>query len=219
MNERIAELSLRRQGLITIEQRYEQYHNRVQNRLEPFFQTAGVAYPPTRLVLVAIKTQKVMEVYAAADGPMRFIRTYPILAASGLPGPKLREGDRQVPEGVYGIEKLNPNSRYHLALRVAYPNGFDCEIAADEHRTNLGSDIMIHGSHKSAGCLAMGDPASEDLFILGAEVGVTNIKLIISPVDFRTTNRLPADTRIHPWSAKLYAQIKTELYHLPITGR
>jgi murein L,D-transpeptidase YafK len=211
MNERIAEASLRRQGLHTIEDRYEEYHATVKLRLATYFRAAGVSYPPTSLVLVAIKQEKILQVYAASNGPVKLIRTYPILAASGTLGPKLREGDRQVPEGIYSIEKLNPNSVFHLALRVAYPNQFDQEQAKKDGRTDLGNDIMIHGSDKSAGCLAMGDRAAEDLFILGAEVGAPQIKLIITPIDFRKTDTLPPDTKLCPWSVELYAHIRREL--------
>jgi murein L,D-transpeptidase YafK len=215
MNERTAEISLRRQGLHTIEDRYEQYHSIVEKRLRPYFDMAGIPYPPISLVLVAIKNEKRLQVYASDGGPDRLVRTYPILAASGTAGPKVREGDRQVPEGIYSIEKLNPNSNYHLALRVLYPNSFDIEQAKLEHRTDLGTDIMIHDSDKSAGCLAMGNEAIEDLFILGAEVGAPKIKLVITPVDFRKTTTLPADTKIYPWSDVLYAHIRQDLGTLP----
>jgi murein L,D-transpeptidase YafK len=60
------------------------------------------------------------------------IHRYPLLAASGVAGPKLRQGDKQVPEGVYGISFLNPNSRYDVSLRVNYPNAFDRQMAAKD---------------------------------------------------------------------------------------
>ena len=69
---------------------------------------------------------------------------YPILAASGVLGPKLREGDKQVPEGIYGAEALNPNSKFHLSIRLNYPNTFDRRMAQSDGRTQLGGDIMIH---------------------------------------------------------------------------
>src|SRR5690606_33287906 len=109
-----------------------------------------------------------------AHGAWVAVHQYPVLAASGQAGPKLREGDRQVPEGFYAIESLHPNSRFHLALRVNYPNQSDRQRAAEDGRTNLGGDIMIHGSNASVGCLAMGDPAAEDLFVLVADVGIQN---------------------------------------------
>src|SRR5207245_3366655 len=135
-----------------------------------------------------LNNEKILEVYAA--GPEhRFhpIRTYRILRASGTLGPKLKEGDCQVPEGLYGIESLNPNSLFHLALRVNYPNKFDQEKAMQERRSELGGDIMVHGGSCSIGCIAMGDEAAEDLFVLSALTGLDNIKLIFSPVDFRVT--------------------------------
>jgi len=127
----------------------------------------------------------------------------------------LREGDQQVPEGIYSIESLNPNSSYHLSLRVNYPNVFDREQAAREGRTNLGGDIMIHGGAVSVGCLAMGDEAAEDLFVLAADTGLTNITVILSPVDFRKGQRVPQTGAVPPWTASLYQTIQSNLYGLP----
>jgi len=142
------------------------------------------------------------------------LRDYPIRGMSGTLGPKLREGDRQVPEGLYRVESLNPNSRYHLALRVNYPNDHDRRRGREDGRTALGSDIMIHGNTCSIGCLAMGNEAAEDLFVLAAETGVENIAVILSPVDFRARD-LPADTPLlPPWAGELYAAIRQELHAL-----
>ena len=173
-------------GQYGVDNRVRQYGEVVRARLEPDFRRAGVSYPPTALVLIGLKEEKLLEVYAAGkDGVFHFIKAYSIVAASGHAGPKLREGNLQVPEGLYRIESLNPNSLYHLALRVNYPNDFDRANAAAEHRENLGGDIMIHGSDGSVGCLAMGDPTSEDLFVLAALTGIQNIQVILCPVDFR----------------------------------
>jgi hypothetical protein len=84
---------------------------------------------------------------------------------------------------------------------------------ADE-RTNLGSDIMIHGQSASLGCLAMGDPAAEDLFVLTAETGVTNIEVILSPVDFRARQLPPNRPAAPPWTSRLYSDIQRELVKL-----
>jgi murein L,D-transpeptidase YafK len=149
-----------------------------------------------------------------ATGKFRKLRTYPILGASGSLGPKLMEGDDQVPEGVYRIESLNPNSMFHLSLRLTYPNEFDKEKGNLDGRHNLGTDIMIHGGERSVGCLAMGDEAAEDLFILAAETGIENVSVIISPVDFRIRD-FPAQGRDLPgWAPELYEHIKTELAKL-----
>jgi murein L,D-transpeptidase YafK len=142
------------------------------------------------------------------------IRTYPILAASGRLGPKLKEGDRQVPEGLYRIESLNPNSMFHLSLRLNYPNEFDRKQARLENRTNLGGDIMIHGSNASIGCLAMGDEAAEDLFILAAETGIDKVTVVLSPVDFRKKVFPKVTYPLPEWTGILYEQIKQELSKL-----
>jgi murein L,D-transpeptidase YafK len=126
-------------------------------------------------------------------------------------GPKLRQGDRQVPEGVYGVEALNPNSSFHLSLRLDYPNADDLRRAREADIADPGSDIMIHGNTCSIGCLAMGDEAAEDLFVLAAETGLANIKVILSPVDFRVRD-LPENLPALPaWVADRYSSLRREL--------
>ncbi|MDP6107472.1 MAG: hypothetical protein QGI33_03440 [Candidatus Brocadiia bacterium] len=94
------------------------------------FERAGVAHPPVRVALLAFKEEKILELWAHKGDGWAFIRSYPVLAASGHAGPKLREGDRQVPEGVCRVAGLNPNSSYHLSMKLYYPNEHDWEKAA-----------------------------------------------------------------------------------------
>ena len=139
-------IKLKLLGRYTIEQRVEQYGALVRDRLQPHFEQAGVAYPPLKITMVGLKQQRQLQIYAGeTESALSFITSYPILAASGVAGPKLAEGDRQVPEGLYRVEGLNPNSRYHLSVKVDYPNAFDREMAAADGRTGLGGDIFIHG--------------------------------------------------------------------------
>ena len=129
-----------------------------------------------------------LHLYSTPDGkPSVLIKSYPILAASGGPGPKTREGDNQVPEGLYHVESLNPNSAFHLALRLDYPNDDDRRVAKEEGRdvSTLGGDIMIHGKSASIGCLAMGDEAVEEIFTLAADAGVQHLEVFIAPFDLR----------------------------------
>lgn len=198
-------------GRGTVAQRVQYYGPAARSRMRADWERAGVAYPPARVVLLAIKDQRRLEVYAAgATGTCKFTRAYPILGASGVLGPKLREGDGQVPEGIYPIELLNPNSAYHLSLRIGYPNAFDRRMARAEGRSNLGGDIMIHGGRASIGCLAMGDPVAEELFVLAADVGIERVKVIMTPTDFRKaqTAALP---RKPEWVQELYAEIRQEM--------
>ena len=61
------------------------------------------------------------------DGRFALLKTYPICRWSGDLGPKIREGDRQAPEGFYSISpaQMNPQSSYYLAFNTGYPNAFD----------------------------------------------------------------------------------------------
>ena len=203
-------------GGATVADRVAEYGPAARSRLAPAFDHAGVPYPPERFVIAAFKLEKEVHLLAAGPGqPLAFVKSYPILAASGDLGPKLREADGQVPEGSYGIESLNPNSRFHLALRVSYPNADDLARAARDGRTRLGGDIMIHGDAVSRGCLAMGDPAAEELFVLAAEAGLHGAGILISPVDFRRRKLPPEFAPPVSWAADLYAQIEAEVLGLP----
>jgi hypothetical protein len=202
----------------SVEQRLERHGPQARARLRPYVSAAGSTYPPVKLVLLALKQERRLEVYVGdAGGHAKFLRSYPILAASGTLGPKLREGDLQVPEGVYAIELLNPNSRFHLSLRVNYPNQFDRQQAAAEGRTRLGGDIMIHGSNQSIGCIAIGDQAIEDLFVLAADVGLSKITVLISPLDFRNKDMHDSQlAQLPTWLPGLYQDLAARLKGLPM---
>lgn len=201
-------------GRSTVANRLQQFSAGARSRLQPHFARAGVLYPPHKVILVGLKQVKRLEVYAANEGgKMKFLRSYEILRASGTAGPKLRYGDYQVPEGFYKVESLNPNSAFHLALRVNYPNTFDRENAEREGRENLGGDIMIHGSDVSVGCLAMGDEAAEDLFVLAAEMERENIDILLCPADFRRGRVLPPPNAPQ-WTATLYERLENALTKL-----
>ena len=181
-------------------------------RLEAKFRTAKVAWPPSEVAYVTIKDEKVVELHARPEGgAWKLVHRYPVLAASGKAGPKLEQGDKQVPEGVYGISYLNPASRYHVSLRVNYPNTFDRQMAAKDKRKDLGGDIMFHGKAVSAGCIAVGDEASEELFVLAAHVDLPNVKVVIAPSDFRR-HGLPQIAADKPdWLPGLYTQVASAM--------
>lgn len=146
------------------------------------------------IFLRAFKHERSLEVWVQPQGkgPYKLLKTYPIAAASGNLGPKRREGDRQVPEGFYAVTTalLNPKSRYHLAMNVGYPNSYDRSLGRN------GSFIMIHGSNVSAGCLAMTDPAIEEIYTLVAQAlqkGQSSIPVHLFP--FHLTSRNQAKFR------------------------
>lgn len=198
-------------GQRTVQDIVQIYGAHATNKLKPYFAKAEVDYPPREVTFVALKQEKKLELWARGPGEFHFIRDYDIRAASGVSGPKLRQGDKQVPEGIYRIAGLNPNSHYHLSMKINYPNEFDLFHAWKEGRVNPGSDIFIHGRAASIGCLAMGDETIEELFVLTAQVGAENVKVVIAPHDPRTYF-LETDTQELPeWTSVLYANISREI--------
>ena len=198
----------------TVEERIAQYGAQMQERLAPLMAACSLSYPLEKMTLIGLKDEKILELHLAGeDGVYHLIKRYPILAASGKSGPKLREGDRQVPEGFYAIELLNPNSKHHLSLRVNYPNKEDRQHAKEEGRGNLGGDIMIHGKAASIGCIAIGDPAIEEVFFLAHTVGLKNIQVVISPIDFRARSMGDVQTEKPKWLKPRYERIQAALEH------
>lgn len=99
------------------------------------------------------------------DGHFYHFKTYPICTWSGDLGPKLAQGDKQAPEGFYTITKrqMNPNSSFHLAFNLGYPNPYD------RAHGRTGDFLMVHGKCKSAGCYAMTDALIEEIYALARE--------------------------------------------------
>jgi murein L,D-transpeptidase YafK len=114
--------------------------------------------------LRAFKEEKQLELWIRRrdSGKFELFRTWPIAAQSGKPGPKLAEGDGQVPEGFYFVtpSAMKPDSAYHLAFNIGYPNAYD------RQHGRTGSLIMIHGNCVSVGCLAMTDEKIEEIYTL-----------------------------------------------------
>jgi len=187
---------------------------------KPCFLRAGAPYPPRQLALLVFKQSRTMQIYARSAGQWRFIRRVPILAASGGYGPKLHEGDRQVPEGIYHVTELNPRSHYDLSMRLSYPNEFDMTQARRDGRDlqTLGGDIYIHGSKSSVGCIAIGNHMIRQLFPLVWEVGQRNVIVIVAPNDFRRA--APVYGKVRPvWLKELYARITAALWQYPLADR
>ncbi|MEO5344881.1 MAG: L,D-transpeptidase family protein [Magnetococcus sp. YQC-9] len=194
-----------------VQQVVEIYNESVRTRLKRDFKLAGLPYPSSRLALLGFKKERRLELWGAdASGPMKFIKSYPFTAFSGELGPKRRQGDKQIPEGIYRITFLNPNSNYHLSMKLDYPNEFDRAMADSERRGQLGGDIFIHGDSESVGCIALGDRAIEELFVLTAWAGMENVQVIVAPYDLRRDKEIRPQNRI-PWTRELYANLQNSL--------
>ncbi len=133
--------------------------------VEQLFARAKVAFPPRQVLLRAFKKDKRLEVWAAAKakGPLTHVTSYQVCYASGVIGPKRREGDLQVPEGFYRLSFFKAKSDYHMAMQVSYPNTSD-RILGDPRTP--GGEIMVHGDCVSIGCLAMSDERIEELWLI-----------------------------------------------------
>lgn len=130
------------------------------------------------------------------DGRFYHFKTYPICNWSGDLGPKLKQGDKQAPEGFYTItaEQLNPHSAYHLAFNIGFPNAYDRSL----QRT--GDNVMIHGQCRSAGCYAMTDALVEEVYALGRDaIKAGQQSFHVDAFPFRMTDSNMARHAASPW--------------------
>lgn len=149
-------------------------------------------------ILIRIfKAESELEVWKQkSDGHYYHFKTYPICAYSGELGPKLKQGDRQAPEGFYLIDKdlMNPRSQYHLAFNMGFPNAYDRAYG------RTGSNLMVHGDCTSSGCYAMTDAVVEEIYTLAREAlagGQQDFQLHAFP--FRMTAANMAANKDHDW--------------------
>ena len=141
--------------------------------------------PGEAMVIRIFKEEKTLEVWKRTSaGQYKMFKTYEICAFSGDLGPKIKEGDRQSPEGFYTITPglMNPRSNYYLAFNTGFPNKFDRVWG------RTGSDLMVHGDCSSRGCYAMTDEGIAEIYALARETfkgGNQSFQLQIYP--FRMT--------------------------------
>jgi murein L,D-transpeptidase YafK len=160
------------------------------------------------------KEESELELWKARDdGRFYHVKTYPICNWSGELGPKLVQGDKQAPEGFYTITQpqLNPNSGFHLAFNLGYPNAFD------RAHKRTGEFLMVHGKCKSAGCYAMTDALMEEIYALARESfkgGQTSFQVHAFP--FRMTDANMARHRGHRWY-KFWETLKEGYDHFETT--
>jgi murein L,D-transpeptidase YafK len=140
---------------------------------------AGLPAPVDVVYLRAFKEEKLVELWAGKKGaPLKLVKTYPVCAASGELGPKRKEGDLQVPEGLYEISEFNPGSNFHLSMKVSYPNASD-RVRSDAKRP--GGLIYLHGNCASIGCIAIEDAPIEEVYLIAQDAKTRPIRMDIFP--------------------------------------
>lgn len=145
-----------------VQRAYERKVERVEEVLD-----AGGVEAIGEVFFRVFKREQELEVWVREPAGPEFtlVRTYPVCEVSGQLGPKREQGDLQVPEGFYSIDVFNPWSRFHLSMRVDYPNAVD---RVRGHRTSPGGDIYIHGGCATIGCVPVTDEYIEELYLIAA---------------------------------------------------
>jgi murein L,D-transpeptidase YafK len=131
------------------------------SRLQGELEQAGLQAGQPIFIRI-FKQSSELELWIAEEDRFRLFKTYGICSFSGWLGPKLRQGDRQSPEGFYYVTpgRMNPYSSFHLSFDLGYPNRYD------RHHGRTGGDLMVHGSCVSIGCYAMTDERIEEIYAL-----------------------------------------------------
>lgn len=167
-----------------------------------------------------LKEEAELELWVKDGSVYRLFRSYPICAYSGDLGPKLKEGDRQSPEGIYRVSAgaLNPNSSYHLSFNLGFPNAYD------RAQGRTGSFLMVHGSCVSIGCYAMTDPVIEEVYVLvEAALSAGQPHVPVHAFPFRMTKARMEAASDHQWFgfwqqlAPIYAAFE-EGFRVPEVG-
>lgn len=149
-----------------------------------------------RVMIRVFKKESELELWMQKDGRYELFATYPICFWSGRLGPKLREGDRQAPEGFYSVtvDQLYEKGRRPRSFNIGFPNAFDRSLA------RTGSYILVHGGCTSIGCFAMTDPIMDEIYALSERAlrdGQESIPVHTFP--FRMTDANLAMHEESPW--------------------
>jgi murein L,D-transpeptidase YafK len=167
------------------------------------------------ILLRIYKQEAELEVWKQTrEGRYALLKSYPICRWSGELGPKIKEGDRQAPEGFYAItpELMNPHSNYHLAFNLGFPNAFDQSLA------RTGAFLMVHGDCSSRGCYAMTDEQISEIFSLAREAfDGGQLAFQVQALPFHMTPRNLASHRNNPHLA-FWRMLKEGSDHFEVTG-
>ncbi len=182
-----------------------------------------VPYEHPDLYIRGFKWEQEMECWLRnRSGEWVLFHTYDFCQLSGVLGPKVRQGDGQVPEGFYHIDRFNPASNFHLSMGINYPNQVDRKRAGSHLP---GGDIFIHGACVTIGCIPITDEGIQELYwlaVLAKSGGQAEIPVHLFPCHRSSYNPLwhaAAKTSLVFWNTLWQAErIFDEERRLPIVS-
>jgi len=151
--------------------------------VEGYFHEKKLSYAGFQLFIMGFKREQKLEVWINEKGKDTYslLHVYDFCSSSGTLGPKRKEGDLQIPEGIYEINHFNPESNFYLSLGINYPNKADKILGDPNHP---GSSIYIHGNCVTIGCIPITDEKIKELYVLAVEArnnGQKKIPVYIFP--------------------------------------
>jgi murein L,D-transpeptidase YafK len=160
-----------------------------ESTVKGYFAAKNIVDKNFSLFLRAFKKEMKLEAWVkTTTDTFVLLHTFDFCSTSGVAGPKRKEGDLQIPEGVYSINHFNPASDFHLSLGINYPNASD-KILSDKKAP--GSAIYIHGNCVTVGCIPITDDKIKELYILAVEArhyGQEKIPVHIFPTTLTDAN-------------------------------
>lgn len=171
----------------------------IRQRVEPALRNdlvaAGMELGQPAFIRI-FKEERELEVWLRTGQSFELFRVYNICNFSGALGPKLKEGDRQSPEGFYMVDlaAMNPNSNYHLSFNLGFPNAYD------QANQRTGSFLMVHGDCVSIGCYAMTDAGIEEIYlIVEAALSSGQESVAVHAFPFRMTDERLTAEQANEW--------------------
>lgn len=180
---------------LTEQKKYERVRTALrdkQNYLDKKLREHKLTSDNLNLLFVVYKDISQLDIYAKNKQEIQYkkILSYPVCSRSGELGPKRKQGDEQVPEGFYYIDRFNPKSNFYLSLGLNYPNLSDRKKS---RAANLGGDIFIHGSCVTVGCMPMTDNFIKEIYLLAVFAknnGQNKIPVYIFPFQMTDQNHI-----------------------------
>ena len=171
-------------------QRVRSAYTEYEKEVSEILANKGLERESVRVYIRSFKDEGLMEFWAKDKNheTYQLIYTFNICQKSGAIGPKRKQGDYQVPEGYYHIDRFNPSSSYYLSLGLNYPNKSD-RVFSDKARP--GRDIFIHGECVTIGCMPMTNPLIKQIYLLcieAREAGQQSIPVTVFPMKMNNTN-------------------------------